>query len=70
MVPGWMQRQARCPCKEEDDMTLTKAAVTFLVAAILFALAFILDLAAVPTGRVRLMSAGAFFVAVGLMLTQ
>jgi hypothetical protein len=51
-------------------VTLTKAAVCFLVAAILFALAFILDLCAIPTGRVRLGMAGAFFVAVGLLLTQ
>jgi hypothetical protein len=51
-------------------MTVTRAGVAFLFAALVFAVAFILDLAAVATGRIRLMALGAFAVSVGLMLTQ
>jgi hypothetical protein len=51
-------------------MTVTRAGIAFLFAAIVFAVAFILDLAAVNTGRIRLMALGAFALAIGLLLTQ
>jgi hypothetical protein len=51
-------------------MTLTRAQIAFAVAALLFAVAFILDLAGVATGRVRLTVLAAFCLAVGAMLTQ
>lgn len=51
-------------------MTVTRAQVAFLVAAILFLLAFVLDLVGVATGRVRLSMAGATCLAVGLMISQ
>jgi hypothetical protein len=51
-------------------MTTTRAGVAFAIAAFLFALDFALALAGVATGRVRLIAAGAFALAVGLLLTQ
>jgi hypothetical protein len=51
-------------------MTLTKAADAFLAAAILFALAFILDLSRIPTGRIRHTTLRAFCVSFSLLLTQ
>jgi hypothetical protein len=51
-------------------MTLTRAQIAFAIAALLFAVAFILDLAGVATGRVRLTVLAAFCLAIGLMIAQ
>ncbi len=49
-------------------MTLTKAGLCFLIACVLFAIAFALDWTPYPAARVYI--AAWFFVALGLLLTQ